>query len=154
MHWFSLNNGAELTDLDFLKNLGIHQEPPRGETLYLRDQNTGRMMQFLGMVFVKTDGRVQFRPRHDTPAAGIRVLVRTAVDCLEHDLHKTAGWLYKRKTSKRPGYWATAVYVAVDPAGEVSQDVTVLRTAVEDLSAPLELGITRDELQPAGGDVQ
>lgn len=154
MHYFAINNDAQLADRDFFKSLGIYQERPRGETTYLRDQNTGRMMQFLGMVFVKTDGTVQFRPRRDTEEAGVRVLIQTAVDCLERDLHKQGDWFYRRKTSKRTGYWAAAIYTTLGKNDAAYQEISSLQTAMADLGRPVDLGIDADDLQLTRGDVR
>ncbi|GAA1103495.1 hypothetical protein [Nesterenkonia jeotgali] len=154
MRYFAHNNNAQLSDLDFFKSLGIRQERPRGETTYIRDQNTGRMLQHLGYVFVRTDGIVQFRSRGDTEEAGVRVLVKTAVDCIEDDLHKQGGWVYKRKTAKFPGYWAAAIYAVLDPSDAVSQEIAILKTAMADLSRATDFGIATHELQPTRGDAQ
>lgn len=113
--WFSVNNQASHEDLPDLRAFGITARPrhSRPVTVY-RDPVSERMIAEIGTVNVWRDGRVRFRPRHDCPDSGINVLVRTALECVERDLHLRDKWTYFRATRDVPvGQWSATICVGL-----------------------------------------
>ena len=147
LYWFAHNNNAKLSDAEFLQNLGIKFTTPRGRTEYTRDPDSGDFVAAVGRVFVKTTGEVLIAPTEDAGDKAREQLLRVAVDCVEHDMHKRLpGWRYKRKTTKRAGYWYSKLLLAIDPncgAGEA------LAAAHDALKHPIsQQGMTNQELAP------
>lgn len=108
--WFATNNSVTVDDLPDLEVFGITlgQRSAKPVTTY-RDPISGRMVAELGLVRVWRDGRVRIIPRTDCPDGGVSVLVRTALDCVERELHKRDSWHYTRATKDRPGRWGATI---------------------------------------------
>lgn len=112
--WFATNNHITLDALPDLEVLGITVEPrsTNAVTAY-RDPVSGRMVAEVGVVRVWRDGRVHIIPRTDCPDVALEGLVRTALDCVERDLHKRDRWFYTRATKDRPGRWGSTILLTV-----------------------------------------
>lgn len=120
MIFFSLNNRAGLSDLEFLSQLGIRELPRSPEPMKVsRDPGTGKLMAEIGEVTVWRDGLIRFRARHDTPDGAKVILARTAVECLERDLHKRDHWEYARATKNLPGSWSSIILVGIRDGGSL-----------------------------------
>ncbi len=146
LFWFTPSNEAELEDVEFLKNLGIEVRAPRGQTTFYRDPDSGKMVGFIGKVFVLQDGRVVVRPCADTSDGALRILLRTALDCAERDHHlKHSGWFYRRKTTKRQGFWVSRILCAVNTEGTMARELVAMQDL---LSSPEQWHIPEHELAP------
>lgn len=116
--WFATNNTATLDDLPDLEVFGIALGKRTSKTVSVsRDLPTGRLLATIGTVRVFRDGRVKITPRQDCPDEGVTVLVRTALDCVERDLHRRDRREYYRATAKVVGHWSGLISVRV-PEGE------------------------------------
>ncbi|MCT1776770.1 hypothetical protein [Brachybacterium sp. p3-SID957] len=111
--WFAVNNQATLEDVPDLAAIGIKigRRSPDPVRVF-RDPSTGRLLAEIGTVHVYRDGRVWIIPRSDCPDGCLRELVRTAVDCVERDLHRRDRWHYYRPTKTVPvGEWSSVIAV-------------------------------------------
>lgn len=134
--YFATNNQATLEDMDVLHAMGIRiLDRAGGPMSAFRDPTNGRVRVDIGTVTVRRDGLIRIRPREDAPDVALKVLLRTAVECLERDLHKRDRWASHRATKNAPGYWRARISISV-PEGEsiFSEYVEVLRPAVADPS--------------------
>lgn len=112
--WFAVNNDARAADAPGLAAFGVRLRPRSSEPVTVqRDPVSGRLIAELGAVQVIRGGDVNVRPRHDCPPVGLDVLVSTALECVERDLHIRDAWEYRRATAKRHGYWHTTVCIAL-----------------------------------------
>lgn len=112
--WFAVNNDARAADAPALAAFGVRLLPRSSEPVTVqRDPVSGRLLAELGGVQVIRGGAVNVRPRHDCPPAGVGVLVSTALECVERDLHVRDAWEYRRATTKRHGYWHTTICIAL-----------------------------------------
>lgn len=112
--WFAVNNTATADDADHLAPFGVDLRPATGETVTVqREPVTGRLLAQIGAVQVLRDGAVRIYPRADCPPVGVDVLVSTALECVERDLHKRDTWAYRRATAKRHGYWHAIIAMSV-----------------------------------------
>lgn len=111
--WYAVNNRAEVSDLPDLGALGIRMvsRSDRPMVAY-RDAASGHLLVEVGIVSVRRDGSIRIRPRSDAPPVAVEACVRTALDCLERDLHRRDSWDYYRATKARPGFWAAIIMVA------------------------------------------
>lgn len=111
--WYAVNNGARVEDLPDLEALGIRMvsRSDRPMVAY-RDAASGHLLVEVGIVSVWRDGSIRIRPRSDAPPIAVEALVRTALDCLERELHRRDSWAYYRATASRPGYWSAVIMVA------------------------------------------
>lgn len=112
--WFAVNNTATANDAPALAPFGVDLRAPSSDPVTVRrDPITGRLLAQIGTVQVLRDGAVLVCPRHDCPPVGTDVLVSTALECVERDLHKRDGWGYRRATSKRHGYWHAVICMSI-----------------------------------------
>lgn len=112
--YFSVNNRAQIEDMDVLHTMGIRLLAPSSEPMSaFRDPDTGRMRVEVGTVTVRRDGLIKIRPRSDAPTVAVRTLLRTAVECLERDLHKRDRWSTYRATKSAPGFWRAGISLSV-----------------------------------------
>ncbi|MDO5492246.1 MAG: hypothetical protein Q4F53_01365 [Nesterenkonia sp.] len=151
-NWFTFNNRTTVADIDFLKSLGVQIDSPMGIVNYARDEDSGIMMGCLGHVFVRTDGVIKVRPHHGLQDNGLQVLLRTAVDCLERDMHLRERWEYRRKTKKRGGYWRCHVFAGINPNSEAGRSIEALSTAILREDAFRPPGLTDIEGAPQNPD--
>lgn len=129
--WYAVNNAVTLEDLPDLEVLGISVAPRSSTPVHVyRDPATGFLLSTLGTVRVYRDGRVTIEPRHDCPDGGLVALARTALECVERDLHRRDRWTYWRATTRLAGCWSARISVRV-PEGEsiLSAHADLLRPA-------------------------
>ena len=107
--WYAINNSVSLEDVPDLAAIGIKIGRRSLEPVAVfRDPGTGRLLAEVGTIHVYRDGRVWIIPRSDCPDACLLGLVRTAVDCVERDLHRRDRWHYYRPTKTAPvGQWSS-----------------------------------------------
>lgn len=146
--FFAVNNSATAADADDLKPFGISLLPNTMEpvTVY-RDPVSGRLLAQIGRVQVFRNGKVNVRPHHDCPPIGVDVLMSTALECVERELHQRDDWNYRRGTSKRVGYWSAGILMAL-PEGASLFAAHVTALAAQPTKA-LELGSETAEDLPA-----
>lgn len=113
--WYATNNSISLEDVPDLAAIGITVlRRDRDPVRVFRDPDTGRMLAEVGTVAVYRDGRVHVIPRHDCPDVCLLELVRTAVDCVERDLHRRDRWHYYRPSKAAPvGAWSSDISVCI-----------------------------------------
>ena len=121
LQWFEPVSNAKLSDAEFLKSIGITIRQPRFESIFRREEGTNNFVCDAGVIFACTDGRVIVTPTTDAGEHAKEILLQIALDCIELEHHKRFRWLYKRKTSKRPGYWFATVWIKVPPGGSRHQ---------------------------------
>ena len=111
--WYAINNSVSLEDVPDLAAIGIKIGRRSLEPVAVfRDPGTGRLLAEVGTIHVYRDGRVWIIPRSDCPDACLLGLVRTAVDCVERDLHRRDRWHYYRPTKTAPvGQWLSVIAV-------------------------------------------
>lgn len=143
--WYAVNNAVTLEDLPDLEVLGISVTSRSATPVHVyRDPATGVLLATLGTVRVFRDGSVTIQPRHDCPDGGLVALARTALDCVERDLHRRDRWTYWRATTRVAGCWSARISVRV-PDGEsvLSAHADLLRpTAAPGPRAATEQTIT------------
>lgn len=112
--WYAVNNTATAADAPDLAPFSVHLRPASSEPVTVqRDPVSGRLIAEVGAVQVIRDGPVRVLPRHDCPPVGDDVLVSTALECVERDLHQRDAWEYRRGTSKRRGYWHAVIATSI-----------------------------------------
>lgn len=139
--WFAVNNTATHADLSDLEVFGIRVTHRSQDPVTVhRDPQTGRMLATVGTVRVSRDGTVKIIPRLDCPESGVTVLARTALECVERELHRRDRWTYSRATAKRAGHWSARILVQLPEAGSVFTEHTeALRpAALTDDFTPVE----------------
>lgn len=142
--WYSVNNTAEVSDLPDLAALGITMLCRSTRPMHVwRDPDTGRMVAEVGMITVWRDGRIRVRLFADAPEMAGTMLVRTALDCAERDLHKRDRWAYTRATKRNPGYWNANILCTV-PEGEslFEAHAAMMRPAALDRRERLERALS------------
>lgn len=118
--WFAVNNTATRHDAGNLSAFGVRLlEPSTEPVTVFRDPASGRVVAQIGAVRVNRDGSVLTQPRQDAPAPAVDVLVSTAVECVERDLHRRDDWAYRRATRTRGGYWHAVIVIGVPEGSQL-----------------------------------
>lgn len=148
--WYAVNNRADTTDLPDLEALGISMSGRSQTPMSVqRDPESQVLVVNIGAVTAWKDGRVTFQPRLDAPPSAETVLIRTALECLERDLHHRDRWEYRRATKARGAYWYAHIMVQVPESSSLfAAYADVLRPARRHDRPPSSTERATDRPQP------
>lgn len=154
--WYAVNNRADTADLPDLEALGISMSGRSQAPMSVqRDPESQVLVVNIGAVTAWKDGRVTFRPRLDAPPSAETVLIRTALDCLERDLHRRDRWEYRRATKDRGAYWCAHIMVQVPEGSSLfAAYADVLRPARRHDRAASSMERAADHLRRRASGVQ